>query len=233
MLVSTRNDEGPTVPRPLLPKFSCLAYPSGNYRAGTIIRTVNMKSGVSPDELVLAFSPVETPIAAPYVDFTEQVSSGVSTSLTGKALEKIGIKLDANADIKYQTSVSGMQNTDYVMNDDDRLQAFTRLLSSSARIGGARYFYIKEALGSQTLDYKVSQGAQFKGQATLLADKSGLGVDINAFTSSKSVSSRRELIACVVLEEVNISRGGGPLDVAIVPRDSPDLMNLINAKNSK
>lgn len=200
----------PVPPPPPQTKFTCLAAPSGSYKAGTVIRSLPGEAGntSSPDELVMAFTPIGAPVAANYADFTQQVAHSATVDLTGKALQKIGIVLDASAAANYTINMSAKSNTDYTADDVLRGNTFDKVEKSGFLVAGARYFFIKEALGSQDLSYVVSDGASAKGTAKLTADSSGLSANITFLDATTSIQGqKKDLIACVVLEEIQIARG--------------------------
>lgn len=212
-----------------VPKFACLLAPSGSFRAGTVIRTIDaaspVASAIAPDDLVIAYSPLGAPQRYDYADIEQSVVTGATAALTGKVLERIGIVLDVSGGANYSVILTAKDNSDYTADDDLRKATFEKLKATSGLIDGAQYFFIKEALGSQNISYEVKRNADVKGKALIKADSSGLSADIKFIDSKTSITGqKKDLIACVVLEEIKVVRAANGqefLNALPVRSDSP------------
>lgn len=194
---------------PVLPeKYSCLTFPNSADQAGAILRTVDgalaAQLNIDPGNLVRAFSPAgpSSILSGDFVDFQEDVSSGVSGTLAVQVFKKLGGSLNIKADATYSISVKASDNKQYTADDNQRQATLQSLYKAEDRIEGARYFFVKEAIGSRNLTYQVKTDIGINGSANLSADNSSLSADVTAKDGTTTVSTtNKELIACVVLEE--------------------------------
>jgi len=223
----------PRIKSPELPKFACLLAPSGSFRAGSVLRTIAAGSPaadrVSADDLVIAYGPTGVPLRSDYVDIEQSVVTSANAALTGKVLKRIGIVLDVSGGAGYSVVLSAKDNSDYTADDDLRATTFAKMksLGGSLDLQGVSYFFVKEALGSQNISYVVKSNADIKGNALIKADTSGLTADIKFIDATSSVAGqKKDLIACVVLEEIKVVRaanGQELLNPVPVRSDSPVL----------
>lgn len=220
-------------------RFSCLAAPSGEYKAGTVIRTIDRATadagGIAPDQLVTAFPSKGTPSAADFADIKRTFSTGATAALTGAAFKKINVDLDASAGVGYDITLEAKSNTSYTAYDDLRKTTFDDVAASNALITGARYFFIKQALGSQEINYEIKSKGGVKAKAKLTTSDTGLTADVKIFDSATNITSnKKELIACVVLEEIKIAKGAaGELTLNATPTKSSEAVNAVLAAGVK
>lgn len=230
-----------TEPPPPSPKYTCLATPSGSYRAGTVIRTVSgavaSAAKIPPDEMTIAYLPLGEPFGAGYADFEQHVSNNANAELTGKVLEKIGIKLDLSGGIAYSIDLIARSNTEFIADDNLRTKTLKKVKDENAIINGARYFFIKEAIGSEDISYIVKQNAAIKGHAQLKSDNSGLSADVKFIDASNNVTGKKKsLIACVVLEEMrqgHAASGEEIMRATLMPANSDDVLRALAITKEK
>jgi hypothetical protein len=216
---------------PALPKFACLLAPSGSFQAGSVVRTIDAGSpaaaSVSPDDLVVAYAPLGTSLRSEYGDFEQSVTSSANASLTAKMLQRIGIVADLSGNAAYSVVLSAKDNSDYTADDELRSKTFERMksLGGSVHLEGASYYFVKEALGSQNISYVVKSNADVKGNAVVKADSSNLSANVKFIDATSSITAqKKELIACVVLEQIKVikaSNGQDLLNAVPVKSDSP------------
>lgn len=196
----------PVAPTPVIPKFKCLSTPSAAYQAGSVIRTVAGSTSISPDELTVAWLPIDKPsFSGGFADINQETKTGLDANLTANMFAKFGVVANLSTDITYSISVKALNNTQYLTDDDIRYNTVKSVKEKNGLIPGARYFFIKEALGSQNLTYEIKNKAVVTATAELKADSSRFSANIRARDASNTVSSKRELVACVVLEEIDIN----------------------------
>lgn len=193
-----------------LSKYRCLAMPSAAYQAGSIIRTTSGgtldPTKAPPDELTLAYLPIEpVSFSGGIADLEQTVASGISADLILKKFQRLGVALNISPSATYVMSVKAANNSTYVASDDVRLHTLSRLDGAEGRLDGARYFFIKEALGSQSLIYQAKAAEGVVASANLASDTSTLSAKISIRDSANTISSSRELIACIVMEEFKYS----------------------------
>lgn len=199
--------DAPTVKLPA--KYRCLAAPSAAYMAGSIIRNLAGQAvdaaTVAPDALTVAYLPPgPATYSGNFPDIEQSVASGLNAALTAKKLEKFGITLNLKGDATYDIQMSAKTNTTYISDDDALFAVSNKLREREGLIQGARYFFVKEAMGSQELSYSAKNKATVAANAKLTADSSGLAANVNLRDAKNTISSKKELIACVVLEEIEL-----------------------------
>jgi hypothetical protein len=168
---------GPTV---LPSKYSCLTFPNSADQAGSVLRTVDStiaaQANISDDNLVRAFTP--------------------------NIFQKLGVALNVDANATYTITIKATDNKQYTADDDQRLATLKTLYDTEKRVEGARYFFVKEAVGSSNIDYRAKTKVAIAGTASMSANKSSLSANVTAKDATTSVgTTNKELIACVVLEE--------------------------------
>jgi hypothetical protein len=208
---SPTKPETPPTPA-VAAKYTCLSFPNSADQAGTVLRTVDAdlagKVGISADNLTRAFTAPATTgvLAGNFPDFTEKVSTGANGTLTANIFQKLGGALNVQASGTYDITMKAADNTQYTADDSQRLASLKSLETSGEnRISGARYFFVKEAIGSTTLSYEAKTNIGVSGSVDLKAKDSSLSVDVTARNADTTVTSTKQLIACVVLEQFDFT----------------------------
>jgi len=212
----------PKVEPPQVRKYSCLELPSSAYQAGTIIRTVQgtaAEANVQVDDLTVAYLPAR-PATSPggVADIQQTVASGISASITGQKFAKYGISLNLSANATYSIEVAAKSNTLYVVDDNNQSETIKAIEQRNGILPNSRYFFVKESIGSQDILYTAKTKVGIEGKAALSAGSSELSSNINIRDGSNTVSSKRELTACVVMEEIKIGivRGADGTNFSVV-----------------
>lgn len=146
---------------------------------------------MAPDELVIAYLPLGDPFRAGYGDFEQSAAAGATAALTGKVLERIGIKLDVSGNAAYAVVLTAKDNSDYMADDDLRTRTYSKVRDSDGLIAGARYFFVKEAVGSQNLSYVVTKNANVEAKAQLKADSSGLSTNVKFVDAVSKIAGEK------------------------------------------
>ena len=187
------------------PKYACLNLPNSADQAGAVLRTVDgsvaAREGISPDDLVRAYTTKPTGIlVGPFTDIEQRVARGIDGNAEIGILKRIGVALSLKGNARYSVTLRAVDNRQYTAGDDQRAATLRTLTKSGGRIEGARYYFVKEAIGSADLTYEVTDSAGATVNANVKAADSGLGINLTAKDSGDKVSTKKELIACVVLE---------------------------------
>jgi len=197
---------------PIPDRFYCMSTPSGMYVPGTVLRTLNIADAKDKniDDLTLAYGNKKRPShIVGYADYSYNSSNSLSAKLISKSFKKLGFTGNININADYNLNVKAKGNTHMVADDNHLKIALQSFQGSEAIvIKDAKYFFIKEALASDMIEYEANSSNGAKASVDIEAINSDLAVGMDINKGGYNVKGNK-LFACVVIESLDVATVGG------------------------